>query len=165
MKKPAQRRASRLILLDSNGRILLLRHAGVDGGAFWAPPGGGLEEGETFEEAARREAFEELGVTHPILKRLWECVSDFIYIDHPVTQHECFFLVEGEPPNVTPETRKAHAQEGILEMRWWTKEEIDLADEPVFPKGLAWEVRKFQTDCDAHGRSSVDSLDRSGSHT
>ena len=45
------------------GRVPLFRHAGSHGRSFWATPGGGLEDGERFEQAACREASEELGVT------------------------------------------------------------------------------------------------------
>ncbi len=143
MKGPIHRRASRLILLDGQRRILLLRHAGVNGQSFWAPPGGGLENGETFEEAAIREASEELGLTHPSLTRLWERVTDFIYLDHAVTQHEWFFLVEKSyHPSTDP--LQGHAKEGILEMRWWTMDEIASAEEPIFPEDLTSEVRKIR---------------------
>ncbi|HVG91086.1 MAG TPA: NUDIX domain-containing protein [Alphaproteobacteria bacterium] len=143
MTVPDSRRASRLILLDSQRRVLLFRHAGTNGEAFWAPPGGGLESGETFEQAARREACEELGLTCVTLKRAWERVTDFVYIDQPVHQHEWFFLIEGELPTLSSEVEKVHKQEGILEMRWWTAAEIESASEPVFPEELASKLGKI----------------------
>jgi 8-oxo-dGTP pyrophosphatase MutT (NUDIX family) len=91
MTEPDLRRASRLILLDGQRRVLLFRHAGTSGEPFWAPPGGGLESSETFEQAAWREAYEELGLTRFTLKRVWDRVTDFVYIDHPVYPHEWFF--------------------------------------------------------------------------
>src|SRR5215469_8149751 len=96
------RRASRLILLDDQRRVLLFLHAGTNGEHFWAPPGGGLESDETFEQAACREASEELGLIRFTLKRAWERVTDFLYIDRPVHQHEWFFLIEGELPAKSP---------------------------------------------------------------
>jgi ADP-ribose pyrophosphatase YjhB (NUDIX family) len=143
MTEPNLRRASRLILLDDQRRVLLFRHAGTNGGAFWAPPGGGLESGETFEQAAWREACEELGLTCFTLKRVWERVTDFVYIDHPVHQHEWFFLIGGELPTISSEVEKVHRQEGILEMRWWTTAEIESTSEPVFPEELAAELRNI----------------------
>ncbi len=137
------RRASRLILLDVQQRVLLFRHAGTTGEDFWAPPGGGLERGETFEQAARREASEELGLACFTLKRIWERLANFVYIGRPVHQHEWFFLVEGELPTISSDVEKVHRQEGILEMRWWTTAEIESTDEPVFPEELASELNKL----------------------
>lgn len=66
------RPTARVIALDDAGRVLLFQiedlpfpHAGdPDGGrplVFWITPGGGVEPGESFEEAARRELQEETG--------------------------------------------------------------------------------------------------------
>lgn len=43
----------------STGELLLVRHGGVD---QWVLPGGDLEGGESFHEAARRELREEAGI-------------------------------------------------------------------------------------------------------
>lgn len=61
-----QRAAGILIVSPTTGRLLLLRRApgGTDHGGEWAFPGGGIEEGETAEEAARRELTEETGLIY-----------------------------------------------------------------------------------------------------
>jgi 8-oxo-dGTP pyrophosphatase MutT (NUDIX family) len=49
-----------VILLDEQGRILLHHRTDND---TWSIPGGSLEPGETLEETARRETYEEIGLT------------------------------------------------------------------------------------------------------
>lgn len=52
------------ILLRSDGALLLsTRPPGKPYAGYWEFPGGKLEEGETVEQALRRELIEELGVT------------------------------------------------------------------------------------------------------
>jgi 8-oxo-dGTP diphosphatase len=143
MKEPAQRKASRLILLDSERRVLLFRHRRDNGETFWAPPGGGLESGETFEQAALREAAEELGMTGFPVTFLWERTTDFVYQDDLVNQHECLFLIQGELPSLSDYVRKVHNQEGILEMRWWPATELESTSELVFPEEIASKIRKI----------------------
>lgn len=46
-------------LVHRPGEVLLCRHEGVD---LWVLPGGGVDQGETFHETARRELREEAGV-------------------------------------------------------------------------------------------------------
>lgn len=56
-------RAAGVLLVAPSGRVLFLRRrpGGEDHGGEWAFPGGGIEEGETAEQAARREFKEETG--------------------------------------------------------------------------------------------------------
>jgi len=69
------------VAFHSGGKILLMRRTD---GAGWAFPGGGLEENETFEQAARREAFEETlhaynGLLEPYRLQEWRGVNFATY--------------------------------------------------------------------------------------
>src|SRR5215470_14392590 len=61
-----RRPAARLLIFDLQGRLLLFRYVfregALAGDDFWGTPGGALEDGETFEEAAIRELCEETGI-------------------------------------------------------------------------------------------------------
>ena len=55
------RQAARAVLLDPDDRILLVRFE-FPAAAFWGTPGGGLDPGETHEQAILRELAEEAGL-------------------------------------------------------------------------------------------------------
>ena len=50
------------VICIRDGAILLVQHQERDGTPFWLIPGGGIKDGETVEQAAMREIWEEAGV-------------------------------------------------------------------------------------------------------
>jgi 8-oxo-dGTP diphosphatase len=65
-------------IIVANGRVLLVRRRVAEGELSWQFPAGEVEPGETAEDAAVREAFEETTLTVGASKRLGERV-------HPAT--------------------------------------------------------------------------------
>ena len=72
------RRAARLLVIDPKGCVLLFQYED-DGRKWWATPGGGLERDETFEQAAAREAGEELDLTLTRFTPLWCLTVNFSF--------------------------------------------------------------------------------------
>lgn len=65
------------IVIVENGEYILLKHHVVkENRYFWGIPGGGIEKGETVEEAAVREAWEETGLKIKVLPFSFEKIFD-----------------------------------------------------------------------------------------
>jgi 8-oxo-dGTP pyrophosphatase MutT (NUDIX family) len=57
------------VIVHRGGRILMVQHEDLDG-LFWILPGGGVKPGESLEQAAVREVWEEAGAQCRIVRRL-----------------------------------------------------------------------------------------------
>ena len=130
------REAARLLVLTPQERVLLLRLEPTFRDPFWVTPGGGLDEGETFEQAARRELREEVGGDHlPIGPCIWWRTVTFTWERWRVRQHERTFLV------ATPEAFDAVTahpdEEPITGSAWHTVADLRGLPEIVYPAGLA----------------------------
>ena len=51
------------VVLDPAGRLLLVRRGHEPHAGLWSLPGGRVEDGETIEDAVRREVLEETGLS------------------------------------------------------------------------------------------------------
>jgi 8-oxo-dGTP pyrophosphatase MutT (NUDIX family) len=133
-----------VLLLDPAGRVLLFRfqfrRGPLEGLVFWALPGGALEAGESFEEGARRELFEETGlsVDHPgpeIARKQY--VMRAPDGDWEVDVEERYFLLRVDPFELTCEGWTELEREILTEHRWWRRDELGGAAETVYPEDLA----------------------------
>jgi 8-oxo-dGTP pyrophosphatase MutT (NUDIX family) len=126
------------LVLDAEGRVLLVRHTYIHG---WYLPGGGVERGETILSSLRRELEEEVGVTLTGEARLIGIYANFrefksdhvaLYlVPHGAYAHEPrrspeiaesgFFALDALPDGVTPSTarRIAEAMQGHTPDELW----------------------------------------------
>ena len=131
------RRASRLLVIDRQRRVLLLQYED-EHGKWWATPGGGVDDFESYENAAVREAREELGLSGFPLQPLWLGLNEFRSRGVRLRQTEQFFLIraDGSDILVNDEVGKEHALERIIATRWWSSDELRSTNERVFPVDL-----------------------------
>jgi 8-oxo-dGTP pyrophosphatase MutT (NUDIX family) len=134
---PYVRHAARVLLLDEQNQVLLMRF--VDGdSAWWAAIGGGLEAGETHVDAARREVEEETGLADvEIGPCVWLRDHLFELRGRWLQQIERFFVAR--VPGFEPIAGYYPGIEGELfgGLRWWTLWELETTDEVVSPRRLA----------------------------
>ncbi|MFJ3497096.1 GNAT family N-acetyltransferase [Streptomyces sp. NPDC086091] len=137
-----ERRAARVAVVAPDGAVLLFRYDTPETGVHWALPGGGLEPGESPREGARRELAEETGWTDlapGALLRTWE--HEFPRGTVRVRQHEHIYVTPGPRRDPSgPDLAAAHATDGILGWRWWSRTDLAVAETEgvrVWPEGLA----------------------------
>jgi 8-oxo-dGTP pyrophosphatase MutT (NUDIX family) len=133
-----------VLLLDESDRILLFRHEGVfrvgntAGEALWAPPGGGLEDGETHEAAAHRELWEETGLKDA---ELGACVwlRDLVFTWNGIEfdSRERYFVCRTRAFDVDVSNQAAQERLEMTAFRWWTREEIAVSEDLFVPRDLA----------------------------
>lgn len=75
-------------LCHTDDGLLMVNHAGLANGDFWAPPGGGIEFGETIEETLVREFREETGIIITPGQFKFGCE----FINAPLHAIELFFI-------------------------------------------------------------------------
>lgn len=67
--------AASAVITDAEGRVVLVKRGKDPQKGRWSVPGGSVEAGETLEEAAAREAWEETGLQVAIGRELWSMTT------------------------------------------------------------------------------------------
>ena len=125
-----ERPSTRLLILDEMGSILLFRGSSAAGMWLWFPPGGGLEAGESYEDAGARELWEETGQRFALGPHVWTCDATVPWeVDgRPVRVHglEHFHLIRTS--RFDPDPQFIDTLEGYMReegwFRWWSVDEI-----------------------------------------
>ena len=129
----------RVIILDNQNRMLMVKqhHEHKD---IWMVPGGGIEEGESSEDAAVREVKEETGLDVEIGKLIWHVEE----VSERGQRFVNFFMgrVKGGDLalGVDPEFDDAH--QVLREVRFMTRSEIEDI-QVLYPEYLKDEFWRF----------------------
>jgi 8-oxo-dGTP diphosphatase len=137
-----RRLSARFLIVDRTGRVLLFRfvhkRGALAGQDFWGTPGGGVEDGETLEQAALRELAEETGLQLESIGP--EVARREVALQLPdgehVLQDERFFLVRNADNTLSQDNWTDLEREVMVEHRWWSRDDLSRTDATVWPENL-----------------------------
>lgn len=137
-----RRPSARLLVLDGAGRVLLFRFVhkkgALAGQDYWATPGGGVEEGETFEQAALRELEEETGIQVPSVGA--QVGQGEFVLQLPdgeyVVADERFFVVRASSASLSRDGWSVRETQVMADQRWWSQDDLAQTSATVWPKNL-----------------------------
>lgn len=137
---PRHRPTSRLLVIDPRDRVLLLRvyEPRFEQPILWFTPGGGLDPGETFEQAAVRELWEETGIVAPLGPCIWQRRHVIRFVrDGPILDlDERYFVVRVDDVAVTLANGTAWELQAVTNHRWWSIAELEQCAERYAPRCL-----------------------------
>jgi 8-oxo-dGTP pyrophosphatase MutT (NUDIX family) len=137
-----RRQAARVLLFEPDGRLLMLRAVdpvASQRGHWWEIPGGGIDPGESSDDAARRELREEAGITDV---EVGPCVftqhARFTFAGMRFDQFERIHIAwcEAASTSWNPGGLESLEVMAFQGQAWWTVEEISATAERLLPLGL-----------------------------
>ena len=139
-KEPFLRPTARVLLVDDHDRVLLFRGQDPTNSnvRFWFPPGGGIEPGETPEEAARREVLEETGLANLLLgPHIWNRRHVVVFNGTHFDIREVWFFARVLAFEIDTSGFTELERRTVPEHRWWTQRELESTTEFLTPRELA----------------------------
>lgn len=128
----------KLLLMDEEHRVLLICATDPhSGNRCWYPVGGGVETGESLQQAASREAHEETGLLElPIGSPVWTREHTYHYDGRTVDVHEDWLLHNVQHFDPRPASLSEYETKTFVGFRWWQTDELSRATDTVFPPKL-----------------------------
>ncbi|MFI7672920.1 NUDIX hydrolase [Actinophytocola sp. NPDC049390] len=136
------RSAVRLVVLDERGQVLLFHTRSPDYpelGTWWELPGGGIDPGESYVEAAVRELREETGlVADTVGQATWTRTATFKCRGFRRVQEEVVATVPvpGVAPPIDVTGQLDYEVDAYVSARWWPRDELLASGERFYPGRL-----------------------------
>ena len=138
MTIPGERRAARVLLLNREQQLLLVRMQLDANTCWWILPGGGIRTGESALEAARRELLEETGIADAQFACcIWRRSVMVGYRETRFMQHEEIFLATTQKSKVAFTSLETEEARVLAELKWWNLEELEPIRPNLSPDNLA----------------------------
>lgn len=135
-----RRPAARVVLLDSDRRVLLINSVDPFDAAkrpWWEIPGGGMDPGETSEQAAAREIVEETGITEFELGPcIWTQQVQFTFAGMFFDSDERIHVAWCDGGVFAPRHLELYEAMAFRGARWWEAGELIESDEVLLPPRL-----------------------------
>ena len=138
-----QRKIASAIIFSKDGKMLMGKKDLHSGGVYsdvWHIPGGGIDDGETFEHAVVREVLEEVGIDitpYPLIQIpfIGSGVAEKTLKEtgEKVLCHMEFNRFEVHIDDKNADEIELHLDDDLVEARWFTKEELQTV--PQIPTG------------------------------
>jgi len=105
---------------------------------FWVTTGGECDPDESFEDAARRELFEETGIIAEPGPQIAQTTPEFITPDgEPVQADERYFIVRTQLAQIDTSRHTTLERKVMTRHRWFSADELQDWPEAVYPANLA----------------------------
>ena len=135
-----RRRSARILVTNESKDVLLLKFEYGDQNnhrSYWATVGGGLEAGETPEQAARRELLEKVGLAADIMDYIGAQAAQFTDPNgNRIEAEEHFFHTNTASRQISLAGLSGDEAAMIKGHKWWSVEELKATNETYFPSNL-----------------------------
>jgi len=139
-----ERDVVRVVVLDIGQRLLLLHTRDPvhpDLGTWWELPGGGIEPGETYQQAAVRELGEETGILVSVGQvglSTWRRRATFRHRHRRLVNNEVIVTVRltTAGPTIDGAARLDYEKEDYFGFAWWPLPDLRTSNQRFYPGRL-----------------------------